>query len=195
MMKGGAALLAGYGAGPIGALPTSSFWLGKGLKEPCAPNREVVVFGAELNAVPTVIQWNCNPAILGQTNTFNLSELEPNHEVALALAVLQNLQLSAPLAVKIEWYHKGATLFTFDYSIPAGTYAWYGVFSYIGYVPTEISENGDYTVALFLNGENAGVAPFAVTGIGGEGATGMSKWIWAGVAALAAALVWSKLRK
>jgi len=172
-----------------------SFAIGKGLKEPCSPYREIMVFGAALNDVPAVIQWNCMPGILNESSVYNLSGLMPEHEVVCALVNFQDLDLSSPLAVRIEWQHKGAALIAFDYSIPAGTYSRYGVFSYIGYVPAEISENGEYSVSLYLGDQKDQEIAFSVSGVGAVAVGSSNKVLWAGAGLAVAAIAWKLFRK
>lgn len=166
--------VAGLGAriGPLGVMPLASYAtnIGKGLREPCSPYREAYVFGAELN-VPDANNWNCVPATIEPTTSFDLSAITPNHEVVVALLVDYNLSSAA--TVHHRWYRDRdeKLLFDFAYDIPdPGSYgydywAWFYVYSYIGYVPWEIYENGNYHVDLTVVGGFSKTLNFAVTGI------------------------------
>jgi len=126
-----------------------NYYIGKGLREPCSPNRTAYVFGAELN-VPNADNWNCLPEIVDPTTTFDLSTITINHEVAVTLANFTNL--SSGGRVTFTWYRSrdNKVLYTFNYDIPnpATSWLWYYVYSYLGYVDWEISENGDYYVTI-----------------------------------------------
>jgi len=199
MSKGGCVLGMGTGYSAFAAsVPQVSLWLGKGLQEPCAPNRQVVVYGAALNDVPKSIQWNCAADILDQSSTFDLSALQPKHEVVCALASFVNLSLAVPTKVTFEWHRGDTVIFTFNYTISAGDYAWYGVFAYIGYIAEEISQNGQYSVALFLDDVLQSTALFSVTGITASPPSEGSNtvlYVAGGIGLLALAALWVKGRR
>ena len=143
---------------------TFGFGLGKGLREPCAPFRECMVFGAELGA-PNADWWNCKPTIIEPTTSFDLSPLEPDHEVCVALSTFTNF--NGPLNVTHRWYRNrdNQFLFEFIYPIPSGAWAWFYVYSYIGYVPQEIWEEGEYHVTISTDGSEVKTINFTVIGI------------------------------
>ncbi len=150
--------------------------LGKGLWEPVPPYRQAYVFGAELN-VPNASAWNAIPEIKDPVTIFDLSSLTPNHEVVVTMLAAFNIPTGAQYAVEHRWYRDrdGASIGLARYSIPdAASYGysgwlWYYVYSYIGYVPWEIYENGSYHVDLvFLIGSSIYFTQrlnFSVTGI------------------------------
>jgi len=169
----------GGGGGVIGAITVrgisasiSNYHLGKGLREPCSPNREVYVFGSPFNGI-NADNWNCVAEIIDPTTSFDLSGMAPEHEVAVALLVVHDLQNEAQ--VSIEWHRDRdqKLLSTFQYTIPDpadyGYIAWdYYVYSYVGYCSWEISENGAYRAFLTMvsdyNDFNR-LLQFTVTGI------------------------------
>lgn len=170
-MRGGT----GYGVGikPLGVVPLASYGIGmgKGLKEPCSPYREAYVFGAELN-VPNASGWNCLPEVVDATKLFNLASIPPYQEVVVAILYVTNLY--SGLSVRHKWYRgrDGKLLFAWASTIPdPGIYgysywAWYYVYSYIGYVPWEIWEDGYYHVDLTA-GRFSRRLNFSVTGVVG----------------------------
>lgn len=172
-------LRGGGGAFGVAELPSmvkairgASSWspssIGKGLKEPCSPYREAYVFGAELN-VPDADGWNCPPEIVEPTTVFDLSTITPNHEVVVALYVIRNLYNG--LTVYWKWCRDNILLFDFPWSIPDPRdygyeyWIWYYVYCYIGYVPWEIYENGNYHVDT-IAGSFSKRLDFTVKGIG-----------------------------
>lgn len=148
------------------AASSSSIILGKGLREPCPPYREVVVFGADLGTV-NADNWNCPPQVVEPTTLFDLSTLEPYHEILVGLAVLYNF--TGPLYIVWRWYRKrdNKLLFEFHYQIPPVDpyWLWYYVYSFTGWLPAEIWEDGDYYVTLTAGGQQIGRADFTVMGI------------------------------
>jgi hypothetical protein len=129
--------------------------MGKGLWEPVPPYRQAYVFGADLG-VPNANSWNAVPEAMNPTNSFDLSQLTLNHEVVVAMLAAFDVPAGPQYSIEHKWYRDrdGALLFSTPYSIPdAASYgysgwAWYYVYSYIGYVPWEIYENGGYHVDL-----------------------------------------------
>lgn len=170
---------AGGGEGGLGSLivpstaMSSTLGIGKGLQEPCSPNRAFNVFGVDLNTPPASIAWNCTPIVTDPVTTLDLSTIRPNHEAIIALLMLSNIPAGQSRIVKHQWYRDrdNKLLFEYSYTIPdpgASGYtawAWYGVYSYIGYIPIEISENGSYHVSILLNGVQIQQATFTVSGI------------------------------
>lgn len=173
-MKRGGYGGAGAQVGLPEAVPLVSYasGMGKGLREPCSPYRQAYFFGAELN-VPNADDWNCVPEIMDPTTSFDLSGIEPNHEVVVALLVVYNIPAGASHNVRFKWYRDrdSKLLFDFAYTIPnPGSYgydswAWYYVYSYIGYVSGEIYENGDYHVDILWDGTLLQRIGFTVSGI------------------------------
>ncbi len=169
---------AGAGAGGTGSLVVPSqaasyiTGMGKGLREPCSPFREANVFGAELRA-PNANNWNFVAEIVDPTASFDLSTIEPNHEVVVALVALYNLLAGKSYSVTHRWYRDrdDKLLFEFPYQIPDpgiygyASWAWYYVYSYIGYVPAEIYENGSYHVDIWLDQSLLQRIGFTVSGI------------------------------
>ena len=149
--------------------------MGKGLREPVAPYRQAYVFGADLN-VPNANNWNAVPEAMDPTNTFDLSSLTPNHEVVVAELVAFDIPAGVVCFADMEW-HRGrddAFLFSYPVNIPDALtfgysgWAWYYIYSYIGYVPWEISENGGYYLDLTFSGPATYYTQrltFTVTGI------------------------------
>lgn len=153
--------------------------LGTGLREPCDPYRSFPVFGVELNQVQSSISFNCAPEVVNPSYTFDLSTLQPNHEVCVALAVFT--EEPGGKRVTINWYRDrdSRKLFTFNYDIPpAGsgqTWSWYGVYSYIGYVPAEIWENGRYHAGISIGGGSEAAIFFEVVGVAAAAAPATGK--------------------
>ena len=149
--------------------------MGKGLEEPCSPYREAYVFGAELN-VPNASGWNCFPEVVDATSLFDLSLITPYHEVVVAILYASDLPGGRSYDVHHKWYwdRDAKLLFDFACTIPDpwnygwDYWSWYYVYSYIGYVPWEIWENGDYHVDLIVTGRSSQTLNFAVIGIVGE---------------------------
>lgn len=148
-------------------MPTYEYAIGKGLREPVSPYRQAYFFGAPLGE-PNASGWNAIPTIVDPTTNFNLSALIPGHEVVVALLGIRST-LAGVYHVNFKWYRSrdNALLYdyTFDATAPAGgdLYA----YSYIGYVDWEISENGEYRVAISVTGPSSySRAPsFSVSGI------------------------------
>jgi hypothetical protein len=152
--------------------------MGKGLWEPVQPYRQAYVFGADLN-VPHADGWNAVPEILDEMNVFDLTDLTPNHEVVVAELAVFDIPVGTGYSIRIQWFRDRDGAFLGDYllSIPdARSYgyagwAWYYAYSYIGYVPGEIYENGGYHAELKLLVPPAASAyydrllPFTITGI------------------------------
>lgn len=126
--------------------------LGKGLREPCSPNRATNVFGAELNS-PNADNWNCLPAVVNPTTSFNLSLISPGQEVVVALLGVYGA-VEGAYHVTYRWYrdrdNKLLFQYAFDWVAPRG--GWFYCYSFIGYVPWEISENGAYSVDISVTG-------------------------------------------
>ena len=147
--------------------------LSKGLSEPCSPYRKAYYFGAELN-VPNADNWNCLPSVVDPGWTFDLSSITTNHEVCVALLSITD-RIYSETPVVMSWYRTrdNKLLFRFAYTIPSPAasgyayWAWWYVYSYIGYCDWEIIENGDYYVRIVAAG---GVTydkrvDFTITGI------------------------------
>jgi len=152
------------GVGGGGGVPSDAAGLasyrsdmGKGLSELCPPYREAYVFGARLNT-PNADGWNCVPEIMEPTSTFDLSRITPGREVVVVLLV--GFYISSAVPVEHRWYRgrDNASLFTYRHSIPDpaqygyGYWEWYYVYSFIGYVPWEIWENGNHYMKIATPG-------------------------------------------
>ena len=145
--------------------------LGKGLREPCSPNRTAYFFGAELN-VPEAMSWNCSPEIVDPAPTYDLSTLVPPKEICVALFKATNLTSGGDIEITFIRNRDEHIMFAWPFTIPDPQsfgfdyWAWYYIYGYIGYVEWEIFEDGDYRVEF---GEPlvppAIVLPFSITGI------------------------------
>lgn len=143
--------------------------LGKAIRDTCFPYSLVMVFGAELNQVPSNVVFGCAPEIVFETTVFDLTPLTINHEVAIALVSLSDI--TGNRRVEFDWYrardHK--LLFSYSYTIPAidggGSYGWYYIFSYIGWTLYELSEDGAYQVEIQVEGVGSTTIGFTVKGI------------------------------
>ncbi len=130
-----------------------NFSIGKGLREPCDPYREMPLFGAPLNSVEAE-NWNCLPQIVGATTAFDLSGLAINHEVVVASLTVSGVE-DLFFTTRLRWYRERDNKLLYDYSFPkyAAYWDWYYAYSYIGYVAHEISENGTYYVQVSVSGD------------------------------------------
>ena len=137
--------------------------MGKGLEEPCPPYRECMVFGADLGT-PNASDWNCIPEIIGRTDSFNLSSITPNHDVAIALIVFYNVTEELP--VRFKWYRNRDNKLIYQswYTIPEPCEECY-VYGYIGYAPEEIWENGNYRLYIIWSPSDFRVLDFEIEGI------------------------------
>ncbi len=133
--------------------------MGKGLKEPVPPYRQAYVFGADLGT-PNANSWNYMPEVVDPTSVFDLSQITPNHEVVVAVLYIANIPAGMQSLVEHKWYRDrdGKLLLDFPFTIAdAGKsgyagWAWFYVYSYIGYTASEIFENGNYHVDLTFSG-------------------------------------------
>jgi len=137
--------------------------MGKGLEEPCWPWRECMVFGADLGT-PDANDWNCIPEIIGRTDSFDLSTITPNHDVAIALIVFYNVTEELPVTFK--WYRNRDNKLIYQswYTIPEPCEECY-VYGYIGYAPEEIWENGNYHLHIIWSPSDFRVLDFEIEGI------------------------------
>ncbi len=159
--------------GPLQATAYSS-GLGKGLKEPVPPYRQAYVFGADLGT-PNANSWNYMPELVDPTTVFDLSQITPNHEAVVALLLATDVPAGMQSLVEHKWYQDrdSQLLFDFRYTIAdAGRsgfsgWAWVYIYSYIGYVPWEIYEDGAYHVDLTFSGpaQYSRTLPFTVKGV------------------------------
>lgn len=149
---------AGSGVGvkaTAGLVPTAdmsfSVDMGKGLREPCDPFRTAPVFSAELNS-PDANNWNCLPEVMVPTRLFDLSSVTSYHELVVAIIWMHNLPAGQSYTVTHRWYRGVDNQFMFGYGYfiaDPGDYGynlweWAYVYSYVGYVPWEIWDNGAY---------------------------------------------------
>ena len=146
-----------------------TYSIGKGLKEPCSPNRELVIFGAELNPdTSSLEEWNCAPAILNATTSFNLSSITLSHEVVAAFVKFP-ISYGETYYFSFKWYRDRDNKLLFNYSTSLTSFttgiAW--CLSYIGYLDWEIIENGSYHVDIEVeNGQSdSHTFNFTVSGI------------------------------
>ena len=141
--------------------------IGKGLSEPVSPFRQAYVFGAALNSV-NADGWNAIPVVLDPTTTFDLSTILGNHEVVVALIGITSYP-GGTSQFTFKWYRDRDNALLYQYtgsfSAPAG--GWIYAYSYIGYVPYEINENGAYQVDIAVSGALSyiSVRSFTVSGI------------------------------
>lgn len=147
---------------------TASYGIGKVLREPVSPFRVAQVFGAALNQ-PDASNWNGSP-LLDNVASFDLSSLTPYHEVVVALVNLGYVDRA--LGITFTWYRARDNAFLYQSVgvIPAPDsgyyYPWYYGYSYIGYVPSEINENGAYYVDIAVTDLPTQRLNFTVSGIG-----------------------------
>lgn len=144
-----------------------TYGLGKGLREPVPPYRNDYVFGAELGDF-NANDWNAIPTVWDPTTDFNLSTLTPGHEVVVALVGISGTSPGLHTII-FEWHRERdlAELFrsSFSWDTPAGGLLY--AYSFIGYVPQEIFENGKYfcTVNIFGPDQSGQRNDFTVRGI------------------------------
>jgi hypothetical protein len=148
-------------------MPSATFQLGKGLREPNAPFRTCQVFGAELNS-PSTNGWGGIPEVTGGGASFDLSQISTNHEVCVARLGVTNA-LEGDYHITIRWYKiaGGELLFTWEWDWYAEEGGWFYVYSYIGWVPWEINENGNYRVMVDVSGpwQKSSTLSFSISGI------------------------------
>ncbi len=83
-------------------MPGISVGLGKGLSEPCSPNRTAPVFGTPARSF-NPYWWNCDPVITGATSSFDLSPLTKDSSFAVALCNVPT-SLSGLYQIDFKWY-------------------------------------------------------------------------------------------
>ncbi len=91
--------------------------LGKGLREPCSPNRTAYFFGAELN-VPEAMSWNCSPEIVDPAPTYDLSTLVPPKEICVALFKATNLTSGGDIEITFIRNRDEHIMFAWPFTIP-----------------------------------------------------------------------------
>jgi hypothetical protein len=145
------------------------FSLGKGMRDPSFPYLTIVVFGAELNQIPVSPSFISAPEIWLETPVFDLSYTTIDHEVAVVLVNLTDI--TGNRRVQFDWYRDRDSRLVHSniYLIPptgsGGPWAWYYCFSYIGWTPWEISEDGGYRVSIQVEGVGSTTIAFSVVGI------------------------------
>jgi hypothetical protein len=161
--SGGGFTGAAGAAGERGISAGAVMVIGKGLKDSCSPYTVYQIFGAPLN--PPAPPINCKPVISEPTNVFDLSTITLNHEVVLAMYTEDNVP--GGYEVRFDWYRSrdSQLLFHYAYALPVGNWPWVCVYSYIGYVPWEIIENGAYTVVINAVGRLMTTKGFTVSGV------------------------------
>jgi hypothetical protein len=146
-----------------------AYHLGKGMRDPNFPYLTVMVFGAEPGQIPGSPAFGSAPEILFETAVFDLASLTLNHGVAVALVNLTDM--TGNKRVQFDWYRArdNKLLFSSPYLIPpytgGGNWGWYYCFSYIGWSPSEISEDGAYRVSIQVEGVGSTTIAFSVVGI------------------------------
>lgn len=153
----------------------ASTYLGKGLQEPCDPFREAYIFGAPFGDVPDANNWNCVPTIWDETNSFDFTGIEPNHEGPVSLFVIYDVPPGPSHEVRFKWYRDSDSKLVADlpFTIPASEtgWAWGYIYCYIGYVDPviygdiEIHANGSYHVDVLYDGGLISQTSFTVAGI------------------------------
>jgi len=158
-------------------MATYNYYIGKGMKEPCSPNREDYCFGADLNDF-SADGWNCLPNIWDGTSAFNVSALTPDCEVPVALC---NVDVTAAGTYRItfKWYRDdrpGEILYESYYEGAVGAGQWIYGYSFIGWASAEIVVNGNYHVDIDvkLNGSpvDSDTINFSISGISAVGEAG-----------------------
>jgi len=148
-------------------MPTFTYSLGKGLKEPCSPRREAYFFGAALNSI-SADGWNCIPQIVDATKDFNLSALPENREVVVAFVGVDKCP-TGDSKFRFKWYRERDDKLLFEYSFTLHTFlgGWAYSYSYIGYVDWELAENGNYWLEITITGAISykKIIAFTVSGI------------------------------
>lgn len=141
--------------------------IGTGLREPCPPYREVVFLGAPLNSV-SADEWNCHPQITGAFTELDLTYSAINCEACVALITQPNA-FAGTYLITFRWYKDPRTVpfFTFSFTRTADAGGWFYGYSFVGWTPLEISENGKYWVDVNVSGPMVyGLSiPFTVKGI------------------------------
>lgn len=127
--------------------------IGKGLREPCSPYREVNIFGANLG-VPDASNWNCLPSLISPTTNYDLSTIPKNTEVLVALINFSNVG-GKDFTIHFGWYRSRDNKLVGEGSYRKGSVAWTWTFaySYTGYLDGEIDENGQYYVDISVLGD------------------------------------------
>jgi len=132
-----------------------TFGVGKGLKESASPYRVVMVFGAELNS-PDASDFQSPAVIVSPTVDFNLSTITKNHEVVVALLTVQGCR-AGNHTFNFRWVRSRDNKLLFNFvgsaTIPEG--GWVSGYSFIGWLDSEINENGGYQVNVQLSGADS----------------------------------------
>jgi len=158
-----------YATASFSGYGSVSVWLGKGFREPCYPNRQFNFFNVPMSGLPAIPQLNCLPAIVGQTNAFDVSILATyaaDYCGPLSLITLTNLSLSSPLQVNMQWIGTGNVIYSTSYSIPAGNWGWYYVWWVLNYAAIAKNGNGNYIFGLQIPSTGySAIAGFTVSGV------------------------------
>ena len=148
-------------------MPAFGLSLSKGLREPCAPYRQAYFFGAALNSV-NADNWNCLPQPIDITSEFYLTSISINHEVVVAALTISGA-VGGNYYFTWRWVRirDDKTLYQFSYSQYLSALGWAYGYSYIGWTPNEINENGSYRVEISVTGpvSESFVKSFNVSGI------------------------------
>ncbi len=144
-----------------------TFSLGKGLREPCSPFRQLPIFGQP--ATPsTSLAWNCLPEPMEPARQFDLSGITEGHEVVVALLTCTGLPPGYYTSY-FTWHRvrDGRVIASWEVRLAVPQAGQASFYSWIGWFASEISENGDYSAEVVLEGpaEFRQVLPFTVSGI------------------------------
>lgn len=162
-------------------MATLNVYLGKGIREDCAPNRDYYWWGAELGC-PDYPWGEFNvgcpnpPTILGEASSFDFSTISIDHESVGAEVVLTGAS-GGKFSIRYQWYKKenGEWVLFYEHTdtpfdVPDWTWAW--GWRVVGWVPDEINADGDYKVVVTPLYDYSYLSPvtkeFTVTGISGE---------------------------
>ena len=151
------------------AATSSSVQVGKGIYEPCSPYNSVQVFGDTEDPIPLPgWPWPCVAEITGQTNSVNLSTLQPNDYVS----VLLNDVTDVTTAGSFTWTLSNADgIVLYSNTVtwpapPAGEY-WSWVYNVLvnPYSRTNYNQDGSYTIDAWDSASNIlHVIPITITG-------------------------------
>lgn len=159
-----------YGAKSYAMPMTINHGLGLGLYEPCLPNRIIPVYGRDAGTI-VLPSFYCKPVLWQPWTTYDLSQLQPGHEVLVQLGSWEND--AGGFDVSFSWVRlaDNVVVWSGTYHVPPASaygypyWSWYFVCSWIGYfTDVEISKNGGYRSHIQV-GDNGWGDPFTVTGI------------------------------
>jgi|GEM_PF-4545654 len=166
--------------------PYPPLYIGKGITD--GNNVQHMIFGYPLpNNLPSqAFSWPSPWSILNPTTLFDLSTIGGiNHEVVIALCILNGVYCSGNVTIIVNWYRNrdnyNISCLSLTQNIPypgyynnIGAAFWIGWLSqfieqefYSAYAQMEIVENGNYYVIITLSGGYSGtyIGNFAIKGI------------------------------